>query len=54
MRIEEGGTWLTKAEVEGDVDESAASGEVEGGFTTTVPNRNELCQRGSHKLGARS
>ena len=29
---------MTKAEVEGDVDKAAACGEVEGGFTTTVPN----------------
>ena len=38
-------------EIEGDVNEATGGGEVEGGVTTVVPNRNKLCQRSSHKLG---
>ena len=33
---------MTMAEVEGDIDEAAACSEVEGGFTTRVPNIDEF------------
>ena len=49
--IGEEGAWLTKAEVEGDVNEAAAGGEVQGGVPTWVPNRKKFWQSSSHKLG---
>ena len=42
---------MTKAEIEGDVDEATIGGEVEGSLTTLIPDCHELCERGRHKLG---
>ena len=42
---------MTKAEIEGDVDEAIIGGEVEESLTTLIPDCHELCERGRHKLG---
>ena len=42
---------MTKAEIEGDVNEATIGGEVEGTLTTLIPDCHELCKRGRHKLG---
>ena len=40
--------WMTKAKVEGDVNEATTGGEAQEGVTTMIPNRSSLKMRMVH------
>ena len=44
------GAWVNKAKVEGDVNKAATGGEVQGGITTMIPNKNLICHISSLKI----
>ena len=53
-RKREGSTCGPKADVEGHVEVSITGGEVKTGLTTKGPDREQLCQGDSQKLGVDS